>query len=97
MKKPNIHIGTSGFSYGHWEGTFYPDGIKPSGYLDYYLKHFRTVEINNSFYHLPQEKTFAAWRDSVPDDFVFAVKASRFITHMKKLSEPKKSIKPMKP
>jgi len=93
MKKPNIHIGTSGFSYGHWEGTFYPDGIKPSGYLDYYLKHFRTVEINNSFYHLPQEKTFAAWRDSVPDDFVFAVKASRFITHMKKLSEPKKSIK----
>ena len=93
MKKPAIHIGTSGWHYDHWMATFYPGDMKPKNFLDYYIKHFQTVEINNSFYRLPQKKTFAEWRDSVPKDFLFAVKASRYITHMKKLGDPKKSIK----
>lgn len=93
MANTTIHIGTSGWHYGHWAGTFYPDDMKPKDFFGYYIKHFQTVEINNSFYHLPSEKTFKDWRDAVPKDFLFAVKASRFITHMKKLGDPKKSIK----
>ncbi|WP_114779565.1 DUF72 domain-containing protein [Botryobacter ruber] len=87
-----IHIGTSGWHYKHWIGNFYPHGMKPKDFTGHYIKHFKTVEINNSFYKLPAAETFANWRASVPDDFVFAVKGSRFITHMKKLKDPQQSI-----
>jgi uncharacterized protein YecE (DUF72 family) len=87
----SIHIGTSGWHYKHWVSTFYPAEAKPRDFTSHYLQHFRTVEINNSFYKLPSAETFAAWRDSVPPDFLFAVKASRFITHMKKLKDPHQS------
>lgn len=91
-----IQIGTSGYHYMHWRGPFYPPQLKPSQFFDYYVRHFRTVEINNSFYKLPSEETFAAWRACTPDDFVFAVKASRFITHMKKLKlEPGQGLFPL--
>lgn len=83
--KGKIHIGTSGWHYKHWVGTFYPEGTKAGSQLDYYLKFFKTVEINNSFYRVPQPMTFINWRNSVPEDFVFAVKANRFFTHLKKL------------
>jgi uncharacterized protein YecE (DUF72 family) len=84
-----IHIGTSGWHYRHWlEGVFYPPGTKPAQMFQFYAQHFDTVEINNSFYHLPSAKTFDNWRDSSPAKFLFAVKASRFITHMKKLKDP---------
>jgi uncharacterized protein YecE (DUF72 family) len=86
-----IYIGTSGWHYKHWKGLFYPAGMQASDYLAHYLGFFRTVEINNSFYRLPTYETFANWRESVPADFVFAVKASRFITHMKKLKDPQQS------
>ncbi len=92
MKSP-IHIGTSGWHYAHWQGTFYPADTQPADFLAYYKQQFRTVEINNSFYHLPEKKTFKAWRDGTPADFIFAVKASRYITHMKKLSDPKPSVR----
>ena len=65
--------------------------MKPQDYLQYYLGFYKTVEINNSFYRLPSTETFANWRQSVPDQFIFAVKASRFITHMKKLKDPQQS------
>ncbi len=84
-----IHIGTSGWHYKNWMGSFYPDGIKSPAFLDYYVKFFRTVEINNSFYRLPSRGTFALWKRTVPHDFVYAVKANQFITHMKQLREPK--------
>jgi uncharacterized protein YecE (DUF72 family) len=84
--KSNIYIGTSGWHYKHWIGTFYPAGTKDSEQLAHYLNFFKTVELNNSFYRLPLPETFRNWRRSVPDDFVFAVKGSRFITHMKKLN-----------
>jgi uncharacterized protein YecE (DUF72 family) len=91
MGDKKLFIGTSGWHYKHWRGNFYPAGVTPAGYLAHYLKTFSTVEINNSFYRLPSAETLADWRASVPDDFVFAVKASRFITHMKKLKDPQAS------
>lgn len=87
-----IHIGTSGWHYKHWMGAFYPPGMKQQDFMDYYLRFFRTVEINNSFYMLPKAETFAAWREAVPDDFLYAVKANRYITHMKKLKDPQESV-----
>lgn len=87
-----INIGTSGWHYAYWKGTFYPPKTPQKDYLNYYLGFFRTVEINNSFYRLPSPETFKAWKESVPDDFTFAVKASRFITHMKKLKDPQQSL-----
>ena len=84
-----LHIGTSGWHYKHWlGGVFYPAGTSPAQMFDFYAQHFDTVEINNSFYHLPLATTFDNWRDSSPARFQFAVKASRFITHMKKLKDP---------
>jgi uncharacterized protein YecE (DUF72 family) len=85
-------IGTSGWHYKHWQGPFYPQGLPSSGYLQEYAKYFRTVEINNSFYRLPEAETFRNWRNGTPEGFVFAVKASRYITHMKKLKDPGKAL-----
>jgi len=82
-----IYIGTSGWSYKHWMGTFYPPGTKQKDRFPYYQKFFKTVELNSPFYHLPPRQTFEKWKDDVPDDFIYAVKASRFITHMKKLND----------
>ena len=93
MRNGKIYVGTSGWHYKHWRGTFYPAGIKESEQFEIYKKHFSTVEINNSFYRLPTPDTFATWRKTTPQDFVFAVKASRFITHMKKLNLDKQGIK----
>jgi uncharacterized protein YecE (DUF72 family) len=87
-----IRIGTSGWHYKHWVGRYYPHDIKPSEMLDYYLRDFDTVELNNTFYNLPKETSFETWRQSVPAKFVFAVKGSRFITHMIKLKEPERGI-----
>jgi uncharacterized protein YecE (DUF72 family) len=83
-----IHIGTSGWHYRHWVGPFYPPGTPASRYLRFYIDHFAAAEINGSFYRMPSDKTLAAWRDAVPDGFRFAAKASRFITHAKKLALP---------
>jgi uncharacterized protein YecE (DUF72 family) len=86
------YIGTSGWNYLHWKERFYPQGMPPSDWLGYYSRRFSTVEINNTFYNLPSENIFAGWRDGVPERFIFAVKASRYITHMKKLKDPKESL-----
>jgi uncharacterized protein YecE (DUF72 family) len=82
-------IGTSGWNYRHWwNGVFYPPDLKPPGWLRYFAFCFDTVEINNSFYRLPTESAFQAWRTQSPQGFVFAVKASRFLTHLKRLKDP---------
>ncbi len=91
-KRGRIYIGTSGWHYKHWIGTFYPEGIKDADQLPYYFKVFKTVELNNSFYRLPSPETFASWRKAVPSDFVFAIKGSRYITHQKKLNIEKENI-----
>ena len=87
-----IHIGTSGWSYAHWKGPFYTGQLPGSRMLEYYAQRFRSVEINNSFYRLPGQQALQQWHDSTPDDFCFTVKASRYITHMKKLGEPRKTV-----
>jgi len=84
----HVHIGTSGWHYAHWKGPFYPEGMTAAELLPWYAGRFQTAEINNSFYRLPAAETFAVWREAVPAGFIFAVKASRFITHMKKLTDP---------
>ena len=84
-----IEIGTSGYQYDHWRGNFYPENLKKADWLAFYCDHFTTVEINNTFYHLPKAETFMNWREKTPTGFCFAVKFSRYGTHMKKLKDPK--------
>lgn len=92
MTGGTIRVGTSGWHYAHWKGTFYPEAMDSGDYLPYYAARFGTVEVNNTFYRLPETSTLAAWRDAVPDSFLFAVKASRYITHMKKLRDPEEPL-----
>lgn len=92
MKKGKIYVGTSGWSYKHWKGTFYPENMKPADQFEYYRQIFDTVELNSSFYHLPAAETFLNWKRSSPAKFIFSVKASRYITHMKKLDTGKQTI-----
>jgi uncharacterized protein YecE (DUF72 family) len=87
-----IHIGTSGWHYKHWKGPFYPPDLPASRWLDFYTAHFDTVELNNTFYRLPPPTAAGMWRDSTPPGFRFAVKGSRFLTHMKKLKDPEPGI-----
>jgi len=81
-------IGTSGYAYDHWKGVFYPDRLPPDRWLEFYAGHFDTVEINNTFYHLPTHAAFVNWRQKTPDAFTFAVKMSRYLTHIKRLKDP---------
>ena len=83
-----VHIGTSGWHYKHWVGAFYPAKMPPSKMLRFYLERFDTVEINNSFYRLPAESAIEGWCRETPPGFCFAVKASRYITHNRKLNDP---------
>ena len=84
----DVRIGTSGWAYKDWNGPFYPEEVKAAGRLEYISRRFRTLEINASFYRMPTDAAVAGWREQTPDDFVFAWKASRFITHNKKLKDP---------
>jgi uncharacterized protein YecE (DUF72 family) len=88
-----LRIGTSGWHYKQWLGDFYPARFPAAQMLQWYAQEFDTVEINNTFYRLPQDKTFQQWRHRVPPGFLFAVKASRFITHIKRLKDPEDSIR----
>ena len=86
--KPRIFIGTSGYNYPHWwNGTFYPSGLSQKKWLEFYAEYFDTVELNVSFYRLPKKEVFQGWYKRTPKKFVFAVKGSRFITHIKRLKD----------
>jgi uncharacterized protein YecE (DUF72 family) len=87
-----VRIGTSGWVYRHWQGRFYPPDLRPAGWFAHYAREFDTVEINNSFYRLPSEAAFDAWREQAPPGFLYAVKASRFLTHLKKLKDPEEPL-----
>jgi len=89
----SYYIGTSGWHYPHWQGLFYPPDLAPAAWLDYYARHFATVEINSSFYRLPSHAATRAWKNATPTGFTFAIKASRYITHMKKLRAPRTSLR----
>ncbi len=84
----SVHIGTSGWSYDHWDGVLYPPGTPPSGRLAHYVRRFGTVELNASFYRWPKQATFASWRRRLPAGFQLSVKAPRGLTHARRLSSP---------
>jgi uncharacterized protein YecE (DUF72 family) len=83
----DLKIGCSGFLYDHWRKNFYPEGLSKNYWLEYYSKHFPTIELNVTFHRLPERETFAKWYLSTPEGFVFSLKGSRFITHVKKLKD----------
>ena len=87
-----LRIGCSGWQYKHWRGDFYPADVPAARWFEYYAARFDTVEINNTFYRLPETATFARWAQRAPMRFLFAVKASRFLTHMKKLKDPEEPL-----
>lgn len=83
----NIYIGTSGWQYRHWKGIFYPEDLATNKWLTFYSQYFNAVEINSSFYHQTKAATFTKWQQQASDNFIFAVKGHRFITHIKKLKD----------
>ena len=93
---PNLsgfHIGTSGWSYAHWKDVFYPEDIKPAGYLEFYLTRFNCVELNSCFYHIPRETTVEGWMQRTPGSFKFSLKLNRVITHQKRLADCQEALK----
>ena len=88
-----IHIGTSGWQYRDWKGRFYPEKLPQREWLPYFAERFPIVEINNTFYMLPKEETFVRWRETAPAGFTYVVKANRYITHLRRLREPRDSVK----
>jgi uncharacterized protein YecE (DUF72 family) len=87
MARGRAYVGTSGWSYRHWRGPFYPQALPAKRQLDFYAERFDTVEVNGTFYRLIARETLAAWREQTPPGFLFACKASRFLTHMKRLTD----------
>ena len=87
-----VLAGTSGYSYKEWKGPFYPEKLPASDMLRFYAEHFRTVEINNTFYRMPDETVLSRWSQEVPDDFAFSVKAPRRISHDKRLREAESDV-----
>ncbi|MEA3305907.1 MAG: DUF72 domain-containing protein [Candidatus Omnitrophota bacterium] len=92
-KSGRIFIGTSGWNYNHWKGVFYPESLTAKEWFAYYREKFDTVEINNTFYNLPALNVFKNWKRQAPAGFTYAVKANRYITHMKKLKNPGSALK----
>ncbi len=89
MKRGRIHVGCSGWNYEHWRGRFYPEGAPQKRWFEFYARIFDTVEINNTFYQLPSAQTFEVWRAQAPQGFIYAVKANRYLTHLKRLKDAK--------
>ena len=84
-----VWLGTSGWQYRDWRGPVYPPKLAQARWLEHYVTLFDTVEVNNAFYRLPTAEAFTGWRDRTPESFVVTVKASRYLTHVKRLKEPK--------
>jgi uncharacterized protein YecE (DUF72 family) len=85
-------VGTSGWAYAHWQGPFYPEHLGQDQWLEFYQDHFPTVEVNNTFYQLPEAETLKSWRGRAKAGFVYTLKANRYITHMKKLKDAQESV-----
>ncbi len=92
MRRGRFFVGTSGWSYNHWRGLFYPADMPPDRWFAHYAHYFSSVEINYTFYRLPAEKTFTRWREQEPEDFVYALKAPRTITHLRKLRQAEEAL-----
>ncbi|HEY1420239.1 MAG TPA: DUF72 domain-containing protein [Candidatus Dormibacteraeota bacterium] len=83
-----VYVGTSGWQYTHWKRIFYPQRLPQRAWLSYFAERFRTVEVNNTFYNLPATSVFEQWKEATPNDFIFALKLSRYLTHIKRLRDP---------
>jgi len=92
LSPADVRIGTSGWCYKHWRNRFYPRTLRSTEWFAFYAQHFDTVELNATFYRLPERRSFENWRAQAPAGFVYAVKASRFLTHLKRLSEPEEPL-----
>src|SRR5690349_8407861 len=93
MPEPGrIRIGCSGWHYRHWRDRFYPAGLPISQWQPFYMTHFDTVELNNTFYRLPEAPVFKAWKAKAPPGFLYSLKASRYLTHMRKLRDPQQPL-----
>jgi uncharacterized protein YecE (DUF72 family) len=92
MQPGTVHVGTSGWQYRDWRGRLYPSGLPQSEWLAHFSQVFETVEVNNSFYRLPERETFERWRHQTPEGFVVAVKASRYITHIRRLRDARDGV-----
>jgi uncharacterized protein YecE (DUF72 family) len=88
-----LFVGTSGWQYRDWRDSFYPREVAQSGWLRHFAERFATVEVNNSFYRLPERATFEHWREATPGDFLFAVKMSRYLTHVRRLRDPEEPVR----
>ena len=88
-----VIIGTSGWQYADWRGRLYPRGLAQTKWLSFYAERFQSVEVNNVFYRLPEQSTFERWFAATPDDFVFSLKASRYLTHVLRLSKPAEPVR----
>jgi uncharacterized protein YecE (DUF72 family) len=88
-----VHIGCSGWNYRDWRERFYPKGLPTSRWLEHYAKHFDTVEVNNTFYRLPSKTAVAGWVEQTPEGFVVTIKASRYLTHLKRLTDMGRGVK----
>jgi len=88
-----VYIGCSGWNYKEWKGQFYPPKLAQKNWLEYYAGIFNTVEVNNTFYRLPQDSTLKNWKNTAPEKFNFTLKGSRYVTQMKKLNDPVESLK----
>jgi uncharacterized protein YecE (DUF72 family) len=90
-----LYVGTSGWQYRDWRGPFYPADLAQGRWLEHYAAGFATVEVNNTFYRLPERSTFEEWEKRTPADFVFAMKASRYLTHIRRLKDPAEPVSRM--
>jgi uncharacterized protein YecE (DUF72 family) len=88
-RRGRLRIGTSGWQYGHWRGVFYPPRLPQARWFDHYAAHFDNVEVNNTFYRLPAPAVFDAWREQAPAGFVYTLKLSRYVTHLRRLRDPR--------
>ncbi|MFO7956085.1 MAG: DUF72 domain-containing protein [Candidatus Brocadiia bacterium] len=91
-ERGSFRVGTSGWQYDHWSGRFYPDDLPKDEWFGYYAQHFDTVEVNNTFYHLPEPETFDDWFEQAPEGFCYVLKFSRYGTHLKHLKDPEDTI-----
>jgi len=87
-----LYVGTSGWQYRHWKEVFYPPKLPQRGWLEYFAKRFQTTEVNNTFYNLPDASVFEHWEKVAPHDFLFALKMSRFLSHLKRLRDPEEPV-----
>jgi len=88
-----VHVGCSGWNYAAWRELFYPKGVPAKRWLEHYAQHFSTVEVNSTFYRLAKPEAVARWATQVPEDFIFTVKASRYLTHIKRLAKLDEGVK----